>query len=185
MSTTRDPLAPYMLVPRVLWFALNVSNALIFGIMSATRQPRDEPFDVTLFVALGLASVASGVAHVLLPRRLRAQHIAATRLDTTEEADLQGSVIFREAAPMVRVFASTQKAIAAAASSYQTAFIFGMAMAESIGIYGGVLAFLGCPLEQAVAFPLVGALLMARLFPTRQKMLGPLEAHYGAKVRDA
>jgi hypothetical protein len=182
MSSTQDPLAPLLMVPRILWLALMVSNLMVFGVVSQVAAPPSAPFDPLFFYVFVAVSVGAGVAHVVIPAQLRKRQLEGAKLDTTEQADPNGSVIFRDAAPMVRVFADPAKAARAAAAAFQTPFILAMALAESIGLYGTVLAVLGCPLEQAVTFPLVAALLMARLFPTRQRVIGPFEAHFGARL---
>ena len=171
------------MVPRVLWLALMVSNIMAFAVVALVAAPPAAPFDPMMFYVFALVSVGTGVAYVLVPSHMRAQQMQGVKLDTTEQADPNGSVIFRDAAPMVRVFADPVKAARTAAAQFQTPFILGMALAESIGLYGTVLTVLGCPLEQAVAFPLVAALLQARLFPSRQRVLGPLEAHFGARLQ--
>jgi len=158
------------------------TNIMAFTVV-ALLVPPAAPFDPTLFYVFLVTSIGSGVAHVVIPARLGAQHMQNIKLDTTEQADPNGSVIFRDAAPMVRVFADPAKAARTAVAAFQTPFILAMALAESIGLYGTVLAAMGCPIEQAVAFPLVAALLMARLFPTQKRVLGPVEAHFGARLQ--
>ena len=182
MAPTSDPLSQYLFVPRVLWLALMMSNVMVFAIITQTVPLPEAPFDPLYFVVFGVASLATGAVHLVFPARMKKQIVAGTKLETTEAVDPNASVIFREAAPRIRVFVDERAVAAAGGRVLQTPFIVGMALAESIGLNGTVLVALGCPLAQAVAFPAIAALLMARLFPTRKSLLAPLEAHYGARL---
>lgn len=182
MSDNPDPLAPLLFTPRVLWFALFMSNILVFSVVAAVVVPPDEPFDMLMLYVLAAAAVGAGVAQVIIPRRVEAGLLAAAKADTEERADPNASVIFREAAPTVRYFADPPAAAKTAAALFHTPFILRVALSESIGMYGAVLVALGCPLEQAIAFPLIAAVLIARLFPTRKSVMAPLEGHFGARM---
>jgi hypothetical protein len=182
MAPTNDPFSQHLFVPRVLWLALMMSNVMVFVVVATTVPAPAIPFDATLFGVLGVASLVTGAVHFVFPSRMRQRLVAGTKLETTEAVDPNASVIFREAAPRIRVFVDERAVAAAGARALQTPFIVGMALAESIGLHGTVLVALGCPLEQAAAFPAIAAVLMARLFPTQKALLAPLEAHYGARL---
>jgi hypothetical protein len=182
MATANDPISQHLFTPRVLWLALMMSNVMIFTVVTLTLERSAAPYDPVLFIVFGVASLASGVVHFVLPGRMRKQIVAGTKLETTEAVDPNASVIFREAAPRIRVFVDERAVASVGGRVLQVPFIVGMALAESIGMYGTVLIALGCPIEQAAAFPAIAALLMVRLFPTRKALLAPIEAHYGARL---
>lgn len=182
MAATTDPITQQLFVPRMLWIALMMSNVMVFAVVAMTMPAPAAPFDPTMFVVLGVASLVTGAVHFVFPSRMKQGLVAATALETTEVVDPNASVIFRQAAPHIRVFVDERAVASAGGRALQTPFIVGMALAESIGLHGTVLVALGCPLEQAAAFPAIAALLMARLFPTRKALVGPLEAHYGARL---
>jgi hypothetical protein len=182
MVTAPDPITQHLFVPRVMWLALMMSNVMVFTVVAITVPAPAAPFDPIMLAVLGVASLVTGVVYVVFPGRLRRQQVVATKLETTEAVDPNASVIFREAAPRIRVFVDDAAVAAAGARALQTPFIVSMALAESIGLHGTVLVALGCPVEHAAAFPAIAALLMVRLFPTRAALLAPLEAHYGARL---
>lgn len=162
--------------------ALMIANVMIFVVMGMTALAPSAPPDTVVFIVLGMVAAGAAGAHFILPARIRQATVAGSKLETTEMVDPHASVIFRDAAPRIRVFVDEKAVAATAGRVFQTPFILGMALAESIGIDGGVLVAMGFPVQQAVAFPAIGALLMIRLFPTRRAMLAPLEKHYGATL---
>ena len=182
MAPANDPLGPHLLTPRIMWMALMMSNVMIFVVLTLTAQPPQAPPDPIVFIVLAMIATSAAVAHFLLPERMRQANVAGSKLETTERVDPNASVIFRDAAPRIRVFVDEKAVAATGGRVFQTPFIVGMALAESIGIDGGVLVAMGFPVEHAVAFPAIGALLMIRSFPTRKAMLAPLEQHYGATL---
>jgi len=182
MAPANDPFSQHLMTPRIMWMALMMSNVMIFVVLTLTAQAPSEPPDPIVFIVIGMMAVGAAAAHFLVPARIQKATTAGTKLETSEMVDPNASVIFREAAPRIRVFVDERAVAAAGGRVLQTPFIVGMALAESIGLNGTVLVALGCPLAQAVAFPAIAALLMARLFPTRKSLLAPLEAHYGARL---
>lgn len=182
MASANDPFGPHLLTPRIMWMALMMSNVMVFTVITLTVPAPSEPVGPVVFIVLAMVALGTAVAHFLVPERIRHATAAGTKLETTEMVDPNASVIFRDAAPRIRVFVDEKAVAAAAAHVSQTPFILAMALAESIGLDGGVLVALGFPIEQAVAFPAVAALLMLRHFPTRRSMLAPLEKHYGARL---
>lgn len=182
MAPANDPFGPHLFTPRVMWMALMIANVMVFVVLTVTAQAPSAPPDPIVFLVLAVFATSAGVAHFLIPARTRQAAVASTKLETTEMVDPHASVIFRDAAPRIRVFVDEKAVAAASGQVFQTPFILSIALAESIGIDGGVLVAMGFPVEQAVAFPAIAALLIIRVFPTRKAMLAPLEKHYGATL---
>lgn len=182
MAPANDPFSQHLMTPRIMWFALMMSNVMVFTVITLTVQAPSEPVDPIVFIVIAMMAAGAAAAHFLIPARIRQATVAGTTLETTEMVDPNASVIFRDAAPRIRVFVDDKAVAATGGRVFQTPFILAMALAESIGLDGGVLVAMGVPIEQAVAFPVIGALLMIRLFPTRKALLAPLEKHYGARL---
>ena len=185
MAATKSMVQQRLMTPRILWAAMLMSTLMMPTIMYLTlgSQTTEGPDDV-LWIALFLAACIGGALYAYLPAKLRRQQIATLKLETHSVADPDASVIFREASPMKKVFSSPSDVLSAAAGGYFTSFIVGVALAEGIGIYGAVLLALGASPLQALPFTGVAILLIARVFPTRAALLGPIERHFDAVVPD-
>ena len=176
--------------PRVLWGALLTSNALYFGVLlylNATVAQRAElrP-DPTLAPVFAMVALGLAVASVLLPSRL---HAAAARTAAVETRDdlmddpLGATQGFRRPASSERVFSDPAAARRAALQAFLSPFLVGMAMAESVSLFGFVLGFLGFGVVVVAPFFAVGAGLQATRFPTEAAIEGPFERAHGARLR--
>lgn len=174
------------MVPRILWGALLSATVIFLGVLFWQRRagvlpaaPEDPMFLLTFAVAALSASSMS----VVMPLMFRRKALLAANL-AVEEIDDTGAIgMFRQSAPKVRVFSDAQKARAIALATYQTSLILGMAMAESVALFGFVLGFLGFAPLQVLPFWIVAWLLMLSRFPNDKAIDEPLEKVYDARLR--
>jgi hypothetical protein len=175
--------AQRLLTPRILWGAISVTPALFLFVLFMTRAQRPPvPAEPTMFYALGGVAAAVAVASLVLPRFLYKQGVGPTKSKVVEQVDERDAPgMFRQSAPMVRVFADPVAARSRAFGVYQTTFILGMALSEAVVLFGFVLGFLGFPLPHVLPFWGVGWLLMLTRFPTVGAVIGPFERLHDAQ----
>ena len=168
-----------MMVPRILWGALFTSTCLFIAVLLFQQQsgllPTD-PTDPIMLPAFAVVALGIAVASVLFPRHLHRTSLELAKLEVVTEVDERGGgVLFRDAAPTIRVFADQDTARRSAFVKFHTPFILGMALSESIALFGFVLGMLGFPLLHVLPFWIVCWALMIVRFPTLKRVLGPLE----------
>lgn len=170
-------------IPRILWAALLGSTVLFFGMLFVVPDPNQPPPDPVMLPALAGAAVMSLVMSIVLPMTQLKQAVAKASFDITEEADTSASDVipFRDAAKR-RVFAKPDAARRVMLMRWQTPFILGMALSESVSLFGFVLGFLGFPIPVVVPFFVVCWISMLARFPTPARVFGPFEAAAGAKL---
>ncbi len=170
-------------VMRIMWAAmLGTTGAFAFVVFMVRRAgsvPASAEAPVMLPAMAVIAAMLAGTSFVA-PARMYRQSLARAKLAVREEADPNAIGMYRETAPKRRVIADRDAALRAAAMGYQTSRIFGLAMAEAVGVLGIVVGMLGFPLYAALAFIGAGAVLVALRFPTERSYLGPIEATYDA-----
>lgn len=184
------PRAMNLQTPRILWGALVSSNALYFGLLlylntADARRAGLHP-DPTLALVFAPVALGLAVASVLLPARLHAAAARAAAVETRDDLrddPLGATQGFRRPASSERVFADPAAARRAALQAFLAPFIVGMAMAESVSLFGLVLGFLGFGLAVVAPFFVVGAGLQATRYPTEAAVEGPFERAHGARLR--
>jgi hypothetical protein len=177
--------------PRILWLALLTSNAMYLGVLFFVRAGRTDappgPPAPAMIGGLACAALVTAAASVLLPRRLFAQ--AASSADVAVRGDVKDDPLgaqqgFRRAAPSEQVFADPPAARRKAVAAFMTPFIVGMAMAESVSLFGFVLGFLGADVLVFAPFFVVGVALQASRFPSMPAIERAFEAARGARFAD-
>jgi hypothetical protein len=167
-------------VVRILWCGLMVANAMSFVLAVTHAQPHSTmpPHFPEL---AGAISLGIAMASIVLPARGFAM---ALRNMKVEIIDAPGEVLggFRESAPVVRVIAEPERALSDALVRFQTPFILGMALAESIGLFGLMIGFLGGPPIAYAPFFGVSTALMLSKFPTLPRIERALERAKNAKL---
>jgi hypothetical protein len=170
-------------VPRILWFAI-FGSTLIFIVLRFVIPMEPVKAEPMMLPLLGLCALSSLVMSFFLPARLGNQARRAQKLEIVESADPNATsdVIPGSAGPKRRVFADPKKAIGAAFMTYQSPFILGMALSESVALSGLVLWFLGFGLAEGLPFFVLAWISMALRFPTLDKVIVPFERAHDAVI---
>src|SRR5690606_33400148 len=121
--------------------------------------------------ALCSVAAAGAVGSIIVPRALHTAALHRLTVPTRDEDDPEGfSGVSKR-----RVAMNPREAIKAAFLAYQAPFIVGLALAESVALFGFVLGFLGAPLSIVVPLFVTSWILIASRFPTVERVVGPLE----------
>lgn len=137
-----------------------------------------------LLPMIGFFALTSLVMSFFLPWKLGNLARRAQKLEIIESADPNASsdVIPGAAGPKRRVFADPKKAMGAAFMTYQTPFILGMALSESVALCGLILWMSGFGFAEGMPFVVVAWISMALRFPTLDKVIVPFERAHDATL---
>ncbi|MBX7193852.1 MAG: hypothetical protein K1X94_17500 [Sandaracinaceae bacterium] len=166
---------PRMLTPRILWFALFVSQFLYLGmlLMPGVVPPGQVPEPVLAY-AIAPVALAAAVASFVVPRMLaQAAFAAGAALETRPMEGKVASAGYRSALG-AREFADREEALRIAVQRGFAPFILRLALNESVALFGFVLGYLGHPLTVWLPFFVVSWTMMAFRFPTERGLLRPL-----------
>ena len=168
---------------RILWMALFVS-CLMFLFMLTSHILHDEDARMPPHLPEMLGAIAFGVAIVSIVLPARGFDMALRSMDVRFENEVGEPVgSFRESAPVEKLIAKPHDTVIAAFARYQTPFILGMALAESICLFGFMLGFMGAHPYTYAPFFAVGLGLMVWKFPRLSTITSALERVKGAKLR--
>lgn len=165
---------------RILWGALTSTNAIyLLVIASHFRWPDAIPEHLPIL--LGALAFGLAIASVVLPAR---GFDMSLRTMKVEMIDMPGEVVggFRESAPITRVIAEPDRVLENALTRFQTPFLLGMALAESISLFGFMLGFMHASAMVYAPFFAVGAALMLSKFPTAARIREAVERVKGASL---
>lgn len=147
----------------ILWGALFASTFVYLLVLFLVPHPTT-PEEPMMLYAIAAAAFMSAVMSIVMSRRFFQMALSRRRLEVREEPDTS-QVQYRDQIPMRRLFADPEAARRVAVTLHRVPFILGMALAESVAIFGFVLGFLGFPLPQFVPFFGVCWALMLFHFP--------------------
>lgn len=171
---------PALKIPRILWAALLVATAIFLVVVQVAPAPAPEPIPM-LPAVLAVVALADAVASFLIPAMALRKALGAARVEVVEQAVADpNSVIPYRDAPKRRVFADANAATRAAVMAFQTPFILSLALSESIALFGFILGYLGHSKPVYLPFFVLSWILFLLRFPTRERVLGPLERAKGA-----
>lgn len=171
---------PKLKVMRVLWAALlgQPLMLLVVGyLVISTREETLTPEPILLPV-LGVVALGAAAASVVLPSTLIRPALLALKLPTTDAPAVGPSRGRRHA----RRFEDAAVARTRLLTTAQTFFIIGMALAESVGLMGFVLWFLGFPFAYVAPMFVVTLALMLSKFPRLSLFEAELEKVYDADL---
>ncbi len=180
-----------LMVTRILWGALTFTVFIYGFILHATGHgnvnPVREGMDPTLPIMLGVTALSVAVVSFVLPAkffRASAQRLARSlKVTDTVNVVMPGDERgFRTAPPSSKVYENGSAALAAAFTAFQTPFILGLALSESIVINGFLLGFMGYGLRFAAPFFAVGLVLLLVRFPTKDRVAGMFEEATGVRM---
>jgi hypothetical protein len=158
---------------RILWTALSFSTVFFVVLVTGFRPAPAGPPQAILLPAFAFIAIGMIVVSFVLPRVGYKTAVDNARPEITEVTDASASdVIPYRDAPRRRVFAKPEEARRKAVVIFQTPFILGMALTESITLLGFTLGWLGHPMWAWAPFFAVGWELFALRFPTKQAVFG-------------
>lgn len=173
-----------MFVPRVLWAALYASTFIyVFLYFTVAPDQPQQPIG-TMRIALAVTALMVAVVSFVLPASLHRKGAAMAKLDVKDVPDPDGSVMLRDEAPTIRVFADPAKARKKAMALYFTPLILSLALTEAIAIFGFVLGFLGAELPTVLPFFVAAWILFIPRFPRWKAAVEPLEQAHDARLLD-
>jgi hypothetical protein len=152
--------APTLTTARIIWGALLASLGIYVALLvTGFGGPRpEEGPEPVMITALSAVAMFNSLASLLFPRYLLRQGLASSRDRLRELVGQPPEVIGQRA--MTLGFAP---------------MIIGLALAESVAIFGLILGLLGAPLLTVAPFFAAGAMLMLVQFPTMGRFRGPLD----------
>jgi hypothetical protein len=171
---------PKLKVMRVLWTALlgQPVMLLVAGYLVTSSREETVTPDPVLLPVLSLVALGSAAASLVLPRVLQRPALLALKLPLTDAPTVGPSRGRRRQ----RRFEDAALARTRLLTTAQTYFIIGMALAESVGLMGFVLWFLGFPFPYVAPMFVVTAALMISKFPRLSHFESELENAYDADL---
>lgn len=165
-------------VARNLWASMLASVGVYAGLLASgavVTSPDAQPVPLAILLS---AAAASAVASVLVPPFLHRRTIARTTFAIDELPLTSAPTGYRDTSGHFRQLAPAVYDVALAL--YFVPFIVGLALAESVAIFGFVGVVTGHPLAIGLGFFAVSGVLVAMRFPTRQAAIAPIEKHTAA-----
>ena len=168
---------------RILWMGLFFSSLLLL-FMITSHVVHDEEAHMPPHMPEMLGALALGIAIISIVLPARGFDAALRAMDVSFENEVGEPVgSFRESAPTRKLIAKPHDTVLAAFTRYQTPFIIGMALAESISLFGFMLGFMGAHPYAYAPFFALGLGLMAWKFPRLVTITSALERVKGAELR--
>ncbi|HEY2368849.1 MAG TPA: hypothetical protein VGH87_20780 [Polyangiaceae bacterium] len=168
---------------RILWMAL-FGSSVMFLFMITSHVVHDEHARMPPHLPEMLGALAFGISIVSIALPARGFDMALRTMKVTFENEVGEPVgSFRESAPVEKLFASPHQTVMDAFTRFQTPFLIGMALSESICLFGFMLGFMNAPPTTYAPFFAVGLGLMAWKFPRLSTITSALERVKGAKLK--
>jgi hypothetical protein len=163
---------------RILWAAITASSVMLLGVLWMVRRSQPPPGqpEPILLPVLGFVALSVAVVSVVMPRTMLRQALGRLdlRLDSEPDPHAEPS-LFRDSAPMRKVFAEPERARERAVMPFQTTLILGLALSEAVAIFGFVLGMLGFDLAYVLPFFVVSWILCAVRRPSLEQIERALE----------
>jgi hypothetical protein len=157
----------FVSVQKVLWGAITGTTVLLLTVAVLLDPTTNQP-DPMLVPLLGMLALTSGGMSVFLPRQITRQQLRArgipTRVRSPDERMFADGPQTRER--VIEDDAAVQRAVA----PLQSGFVLGIALAESVALFGFVVLFLGNPLLLGLPFFVVSWALLLSKFPSKSRM---------------
>ncbi|HEV8248269.1 MAG TPA: hypothetical protein VGP93_20980 [Polyangiaceae bacterium] len=168
-----------IMTSRILWFAMLMTIGVYVLVLNVVVIPAPtEPLQPLLPLVFGFVSLSVALLSFIIPKSGLRRGLLRLELPLIEVSDPNAAEAFNKT---IRTFAKPEQAAKRAFAAYNTALIVGLALSESIALYGLVLGFLGYGSPTAAPFFAFAAVLIAVRFPTEAAVLRPLESAYDAK----
>ncbi len=150
-------------------------------IMFVASPHRDAAPDRAMILALVICALASSALSLVLPEVMWKRSLSRLDLPTREARGSSASLVLRDEAPTLKVYDDPEAARLAVTGCFFSPFILGMALAESVAIFGLILGFLGSPPTVSLPFFLVSWGLLATRFPREKATLEAAEELTGVR----
>jgi hypothetical protein len=180
---------PALQTARIIWAALLTSTVIFFVALLVTRPPIESPPEPSMLPILGVVAAVVAVVSFVLPAHLSRQALAAAKIETREETVADPSradsdvLPYREAPTVTRrVPVDPGVAVRRALALHQTPLILGLALSESIALFGVVLGLVGFELPLVVPFFVLSWISIAARYPTLERAVRPLEQAQGLHI---
>lgn len=150
-------------VPRIMWLALLISQCVYAALLNVPGliEVAPTPPPIVIRVVLGGAALAMAVASFLVPRFLWRSAMRQSSYRAPQDSSRRHD----------------EDALRQGMKLGMTPFIVGLALNESVAIFGLVLGFLGEHWFFTSPFFLLAIVLMLARFPTEQTFVAPLREH--------
>ena len=167
---------------QILWASLFASTFCLTAVVFIMKREPQTPQAVML-PALAAVALTLVVVSFVLPAQMMKKALTASLTPLiVERPNPAAEVMFREAAPPLKVFGEPAAAWAKAIIAYQQPLILSLAFAESVALLGVLLVSLGFPRPTALPFVAVCGILQIARFPTDAKLAAAVKAATGVEL---
>ena len=162
---------PTRFILTILWFAMTASVVIYVGVCFAITQGQEPwPIEATVLYVMIAAACSTGAASWIVPglmlsnERIR-KHMRGD-VDLEEMAtNPQTRKLDEDRLARLRELSDLDKRLAGLPAMYFAPFIVGIALAESVAIFGLVLTFLSKDMTYIVPFAIAAIALMLLRYP--------------------
>ena len=176
-------------VMRILWGAPLMSTFIYLAVLHAAVPTPPQPPDPILLPVLSMVALSVAGISFWLPRMIFTGAVKMAlkneRFASHMVPDPDASMILREEAPQLRMLVNDKKNRDLVVSLFFTPFILGMALSESVAVFGVVLGFLGFDLLYVLPFFAVAWVLMVIRFPRPEGVMTQFEKLGGVRFDQA
>jgi hypothetical protein len=166
---------------RVIWGAILFSTVVELGIVLWGDFDRHVDLQLGITLGLSLAALSSAAMSFLLPARLYTTALARLSLAVVDSPVQEPGRDYRTAAGTQRAFRDDIRSTVLRV--YQAPFIVGLALGESVALFGFVVAqgrF--APSSHGLPHFALAWIVLGLRFPRASQILGPAERMYSARV---
>jgi len=189
MATTQNAPANPWFVTRILWGSLLISTFLYLVVLHQAAPTPAQPPDPIMLPVFGMVALSIAAISLWLPRMMFATGVKAAlksdKFASHMAADPDASMILRDETPKLRMLVNDKKNRDLVATFFFTPFIIGMALSESIAIFGLVLGFIGFGWPEVLSFFAVAWVLMIIRFPRPEAVFAQFEKIGGVRFEQA
>ncbi|MBI5536168.1 MAG: hypothetical protein HY898_25830 [Deltaproteobacteria bacterium] len=175
----------YLKTPRVLWGAMLTASLLFCGASCIPLAPyfKSDPVPFIIAPCMCMVALVDAVMSFVFPRMQFAGWCKRNLADkVTSERDPNADVMFRTAAPEIKVLRLDRARIRSVIAVWQTAFVIASALSESVALIGATLSILGFWPAWSAPIGFAGFVLLLLRWPSEKAVLGPIERAVGARV---
>ena len=171
---------------RTVWIVLLASTGVYAVLLSMNSSMPALP-EGSFTWMLGAIALSLGVVSQAIGKRMHARAVEAIderAIEIDEEPDPNApGANFREAGPLRRRARDPRAARRNAETIYMQPMVVSCGLADSVAVMGLALGLVGGPRPVAFGLIALGALLLAALVPTDDRVYGPVEERLGLRMR--